>query len=78
VEALSRRVLAREVVEALAVSLSSNESNFRFVVASAGSCVGLEAILVDETCRPVVVGLIGETERSALCTYLCLHDNSVV
>ena len=42
VEALdSRRVLAREVVEALAFcSRSSSMSNFRFVVASAGSCGG--------------------------------------
>lgn len=40
-EALERRVLAREVVEAFGFcSLSSSMSNLRFVVARAGSCGG--------------------------------------
>jgi hypothetical protein len=78
VEALSRRDVAREVVEALAVSLSSSVSNLRLVVASAtGSWTGLEAMLSGAETRSADRGRgcrvdLGPGRGCALCRFVYL------
>lgn len=49
-------MLAREVVEALAVRRSSRVSNLRFVVASAGSWVGEESSAISAVPKRILAG----------------------
>ena len=77
----SRRVLEREVVEALALcSLSSSMSNFRFVVASAGSCKGdgEDAMPNDwyYLCVRVVVDEVSKRYRDAPCPFVYISGES--